>query len=103
MGLLGAMGLSAAALGLPLASLLAALGIEDAWWGSAAANVRWGLVMASASCDAVYYVATALALAVASPVFVAIGVLIGGPASMLVDFCTQGAPEPPLRLLGAAL
>eukprot|EP00931_Biecheleriopsis_adriatica_P010877 TRINITY_DN111940_c0_g1_i1.p1 TRINITY_DN111940_c0_g1~~TRINITY_DN111940_c0_g1_i1.p1 ORF type:complete len:353 (+),score=52.17 TRINITY_DN111940_c0_g1_i1:43-1101(+) len=88
LGFLGTYGAVANVFGLPISLLLAYAGLEDHWWASPLVN--WWLVVGSAAVDLMYSLSVAFCLAVASPVFVALGVLLGAPANMVVDLVVNG-------------
>mmetsp|Transcript_42854 Transcript_42854/g.71068 ORF Transcript_42854/g.71068 Transcript_42854/m.71068 type:complete len:274 (+) Transcript_42854:2-823(+) len=84
LGFLGSLGLAGGIAGLPIAFLLAALGREDCWWDGSV-NVNWAFVVVSAVADVAYAVSIAYGLAVSSPVYVALGVILATPVNLLVD------------------
>lgn len=101
--LLGYMGVVMSSVGFPIAALLAAAGVESQWWGAAAHDVDWALVIASAVLDVVYAVFVSSALALSSPVHVAVGILLSGLASMVVDALCHGAHQGVAKVCGAIL
>lgn len=102
LGFVGTLGLAAAILGLPIAIFLAAMGIEDRWWDDNV-SVNWALVLASAAVDVVYNTSMTCGLAVSSPVFIALGVILGTPANLLLDAMVRGVPLGGVEACGAAL
>lgn len=84
LGFVGTLGLVAAIFGLPIVVTLCMLGAEDCWWDGSV-HINWKLVFASAAVDVIYNTSIACGLAIASPIFVALGVVAGIPANLVID------------------
>ncbi|CAE7338611.1 Slc35f3 [Symbiodinium sp. CCMP2592] len=102
LGTVGTLGMVTAIIGLPVVLLLAALGVEDRWWSSSVA-VNWPLVIGSAAVDVVYNTSIAWGLAVASPVFISVGVVLGTPVNMLIDATVHGEMPSLAQCIGTCL
>ncbi|CAJ1338481.1 unnamed protein product [Effrenium voratum] len=102
LGVVGTLGAVTSIVGLPLVVLLAVLGLEDRWWSSSA-SVNWYLVFGSAAVDLVYNTSVAWGLAVASPIFVSVGLILGTPVNLLIDAVFNGVAPNAVQYFGAAL
>ncbi|OLQ06672.1 Solute carrier family 35 member F3 [Symbiodinium microadriaticum] len=102
LGTVGTLGMVTAIFGLPVVLLLAELGVEDRWWSSSVA-VNWPLVIGSAAVDVVYNTSIAWGLAVASPVFISVGVVLGTPVNMLIDATVHGEMPSAAQCIGTCL
>ena len=101
---LGVLGAEAAAAGAPIAVCLAAFGLEPRWWEPGVVGAHaWGALFAGGSCSAIFNAAIAYGLSVESPIFVALGTVLGIPANIAADLAFRGEPLTAARGVGAAL
>lgn len=102
LGVVGSLGAAAALCGFPLAVALTLSGAEDCWWDGAAGR-NWPLLLGSAAVDVLYGVSVAFGIAAASPVFVALGTILGIPANLLFDALVRRQKPAAVEAVGAVL
>lgn len=102
LGCLGTYGIISSVLGLPIAILLAATGVEDRWWDMTS-EVNWWSVFGSAAIDFVYNLVLNYGLSITSPVLVAFSLILGTPANMVVDAALRGTYANLMEIVGAFL